>query len=1136
MKVTHEPATPAPTPKTATKPKPAPLSAEEFARLLTRWDVVLAVIVVIGAFMLASFPARNADLYMDLATGRLIATGGYSFGSDPFSYDKDTGWVNHSWLYDLLLYGVARLTGGSEDAPGSFMLVVIKALVIAWLAWILMSIRRRGAYSWLPIVFTALAVLAMSRGFLLRPFVASLLFTGLTLYLLTREGKPTPRSGDNWRHTIFTCSPARLWALLPLFWLWANLDEWFLVGPLLVGLFLLGELFQQTFANLLGDDDAPLLGEVKTLSMVLVAGLAVCVLNPNHFRVFRLPAQLFHSGDASVLAADSKFAQSLFVSPFSVDDYLSTHWSTAAGMAYIILVVAGLTAILGLTVTAFTTDGKCIRWWRFAIFLPMLAASFVDATLIPLFAVVAGPLTVLNFQDFSARYFGTISATTALSQRRAFLGRALLLVAGIVMLLAAWPGWLNAETDQRRVGWTVAVEPSLRKASLHLKKLHDEKLLPENAKGFNVSQDLACYLAWYCPEEKGWLDHRLGLSRPTTESVVSIWKGFSKSWDPKKDAEERKKAKAEGASPVPVPPTGPTEPPWLQFFRQKGITHIMVSAPDPSDTILAGGTKMLADPAQFVLLYLDGRTMIFGWKDGLKPGNTFARCRLDQERRAFGPDADKIAPPRINVHEPPSWFQRYLTDGAATPLQAHEALLQTSYFSERGSLSNRRKPWIFVGGIAGYAPTHDCISSMVFSFCAEEVVRSSDSGPPDAALLAVRAARRAVAESPQSAAAQLGLAQACSVLAFQEEHWAGAHLTAAPKIDVIRRAIEDKRFDSRYLPWIKRTNLSSRRLLRQVQIVTALKRALALAPPDSQEAKVAERDLYRLFEHMGYWDLAIEHFQKWTEKAEAAGPNKFEKRDDFNKRIMVQRNDLREEEKKLGDLKDLCEKQISTHKPIQQAKMAFRPFCLPGKAAEILEGINRVEENKDLEGALLYLDLMYTTGEGPAVLQELKSNRDRWEAKLGKKMYAWYVCLGEAANGDYDEAGFRIAEMGPDVGPELEKAIWDLVLVVLQGRTFGQFQEHPLCRFITFDMMQRQYSLGLENLDLNLQQLQYKEELQVLDGLLMLEKGDKDSARTIFVKSVNRQGLRSPFEARPIARRYLELIDAANKTESASEK
>src|SRR5688572_11152412 len=73
---------------------------------------ILAIQTLLLAFILASFPARNADFWSQLAAGRLLANGDYQFGTDPFAYTTDgIYWANHAWLFDLVLYAAYTTIG-----------------------------------------------------------------------------------------------------------------------------------------------------------------------------------------------------------------------------------------------------------------------------------------------------------------------------------------------------------------------------------------------------------------------------------------------------------------------------------------------------------------------------------------------------------------------------------------------------------------------------------------------------------------------------------------------------------------------------------------------------------------------------------------------------------------------------------------------------------------------------------------------------------------------------------------------------------------------------------------------------------------------------------------------------------------
>ena len=140
-------------------PPPAPESPEQFARRCLMLDVPLVALVLVFSFLVSSFAVLNGDFFRHLALGRLLAAGAYTFGSDPFTWGSgDAYWVNHSWLYDLLVYGIYRI-----PHVGGAAVVVVKALLVTALAEVLMRVgRRRGQGLWVPAACTGLAILALS--------------------------------------------------------------------------------------------------------------------------------------------------------------------------------------------------------------------------------------------------------------------------------------------------------------------------------------------------------------------------------------------------------------------------------------------------------------------------------------------------------------------------------------------------------------------------------------------------------------------------------------------------------------------------------------------------------------------------------------------------------------------------------------------------------------------------------------------------------------------------------------------------------------------------------------------------------------------------------------------------------------
>jgi len=166
-------------------------SIEERARKRSKWIPVLFLSVF--SALLASFPARNSDLWMHLAAGRELAQGHYS--PDAIS-DPSAGRPVHStWLYNLLSYGLYSVFG--DVGLASF-----KVLVVVAIALVLWRLSRTSSEWRLPTATTVLALLAMSARLLLQPVTISYLLLALALWETRRQAAKELLSQMEPRHLI----------------------------------------------------------------------------------------------------------------------------------------------------------------------------------------------------------------------------------------------------------------------------------------------------------------------------------------------------------------------------------------------------------------------------------------------------------------------------------------------------------------------------------------------------------------------------------------------------------------------------------------------------------------------------------------------------------------------------------------------------------------------------------------------------------------------------------------------------------------------------------------------------------------------------------------------------------------------
>lgn len=479
-------------------------------------DVIRAALVTAAAFFLASFPARNADIWTHLATGRALVEGDYHFGSDPFSWaTRDAYWVNPSWLYDAISYGI-------HDALGGTALVAVKALLMALLAVLLLVLTWNGPARWLAAWVLLMAFVSMAPYLLLRPMVASISLLGLIYVLLERNGRLAswPAAG----------------LLLVLCALWPNIDEWFLLGPALMFLWWLGGLGHKT--------DASAQGRGLPWIVVTIPVVAAALLNPHHVHVFTAPA-LLAPADADLWVEDEHD----LAARQSPIEWLATNDSlyAPARWAYGVLVVAGA--------LSFAVRGRAIHFPRLLIWVALFGLSVYRSGAIPFFTAVAGPIAALNLQDWLTQRAQSPAAVRARRLRPLLgLGEIVILATAVG---AAWVGWAR-EWPGQPGRWDLEIDPSLEAAGRQLAAWRAEGKIAADARALPTSAKAAAVLAWVAPEEKSFCDSRAHLFAPKIRADFAAMRRALFNPDTgTKDAAT-----------------------WRALLREHGITHVIVDHAD----------------------------------------------------------------------------------------------------------------------------------------------------------------------------------------------------------------------------------------------------------------------------------------------------------------------------------------------------------------------------------------------------------------------------------------------------------------------------------------------------------------------------------------------------------------------------
>jgi hypothetical protein len=304
------------------------------------WPIVMTVI---GA---------DAGLLLDSATGCHIRTGDYIIDHasvphvDPFSFTKNgQAWFAWEWLADLLfarIFGILGMQG----------LVVTCALLIAATAFC--AVRHSlwgGADALTTLVLFQLWVGASSIHFLARPHLFTLLFLALSLWLIDSDRRR---------------STPRLWLLVPLTVLWANLHGGFVALVVSLVIIAIGSAVEA----LLSSTEASRQAWRAAMRYSLIAGscLAASAINP--YGVAE------HRHLISYLSAD--WIKDL------VEEFQSPRFQ-ANGMFYFeVLLIVGILVAARLAAKREIASALLVLAWAHA--------SLISVRHIPVFAIVCLPL------------------------------------------------------------------------------------------------------------------------------------------------------------------------------------------------------------------------------------------------------------------------------------------------------------------------------------------------------------------------------------------------------------------------------------------------------------------------------------------------------------------------------------------------------------------------------------------------------------------------------------------------------------------------------------------------------------------------------------------------------------------------
>ena len=245
---------------------------------------------------------------------------------------------------------------------------------------------------------------------------------------------------------------------------------------------------------------------VALLASVLGVSLLVCLCNPYHVRAFELPPPLsFLQFRAAI--DDPTLIPTLSLNPFSMD-YIGGMGTSAPGLAYAILIVLGLLSF-------WLNRARLPATWAL-LWLVFAALSFFDVRLIPFFAIIAGPCLARNIQEWHTGLLANKLRGPPSRLAAPGIWERLLVGCEVLLLVLAWPGWLQPQAHERR-GFELVSEPALESAAKQVLAWRQQGLLSGDQHTFNYNIETAHYLAWLgastspANREKGFVNVRMQL-------------------------------------------------------------------------------------------------------------------------------------------------------------------------------------------------------------------------------------------------------------------------------------------------------------------------------------------------------------------------------------------------------------------------------------------------------------------------------------------------------------------------------------------------------------------------------------------------------------------------------------------------
>jgi hypothetical protein len=496
---------------------------------------LLVVLLLIAGFIFASFPVSDPDIFPSLRVGQMVVAGEFPWGEDPFGYadGEHAAWIHPGWLGDVIIYALYSIGGGPA-------LVLTRATLVVFLLFLLLHLGTSGRTCFLTVLTALLGLLALCPRLYMRTEFFSYVCLAVTFWVLMRSASGALPALRRWTAGRW------YWVIPPLFLIWANLDEWFFLGPVIVLIWFLASLVKNALSP----------SEKKALAIVLVLGILASLCTPFHVKSYAAIPTLFQPPTSTELAEryDAQIARTatqtetgkqvpiptppavlrLFISPWSGDfffnhrkdvfDRLATDAPLLArfypkGLSLAEWALYPFTLLVVLALLA--------RWRGLHLGVLLLIILFGllgawQSRLVGFFAIAGMALVIFQLQNQPSEASGALGRLQVMSGQLARLGLALVLqLCCLIMLILVPDGSLSLGYLHPRgaFGYAFRYDPSEAQIAEQLHTWSTASQLPGQA--FHVDwTDVAQYNPWFNPGGRTFFDRRYEVHSAKTAAAA----------------------------------------------------------------------------------------------------------------------------------------------------------------------------------------------------------------------------------------------------------------------------------------------------------------------------------------------------------------------------------------------------------------------------------------------------------------------------------------------------------------------------------------------------------------------------------------------------------------------------------------